>query len=176
MKSAPLRLIAAMLLFGSFSAAFALPVRDYLTEEEIDAIQRNQEIDPRVKLYLKAASLRLTSAEARLAGQETEPGDPMEYFTPEGMLDAYYHILNSVMLNLEDAVEKFPPDRGGIRKALKHLQSVIKKDLPKLENLKRMAAAKEETELVRLILRAIDISTVALEGAEEALEGRFSEY
>ena len=176
MKSAPLKLITAILIFGAFSAAFASPVRDFLTEEEIDAIQRNQKIDPRVKLYLKAASARMTSAEARLAGQETEPGDPLEYYTPEDMLDAYYHIVNSVMLNLEDAVEKFPPDRGGIRKALKHLQDVMKKNLPKLENLERMAAAKEESELVRLILRDIDISKVALEGAEEALEGRFSEY
>ena len=176
MKRTLLRLIAAMLLFGAFSAAFARPVRDYLTEEEIDAIQRNQKIDPRVKLYLKAASSRLIAAEARLAGQETEPGDPLEYFTPEDMLDAYYHILNSVMLNLEDAVEKFPPDRGGIRKALKHLESVMKKNIPRLEKLERMAAAKEETELVGLILRAIDISNGALEGAEEALEGKFSEY
>jgi len=176
MKSASLRLIAAMVLFGVVSAAFASPLRDYLTEEEIDGIRRNQKIDPRVKLYLKAASLRLTSAEARLAGQETEPGDPLEYFTPEDMLDAYNQILKSVMLNLEDAVQKFPPDRGGIRKALKHLQGVMKKSIPRLENLERMAAAKEETEVVRLVRRAIELSNGALEGAEEALEGRFSEY
>ena len=99
----------------------------------------------------------------------------MEYFTPEDMLDGYYRILDSVMHNLESAVQKFPPDREGIRKALKHLKSVMKKNIPRLEKVERMAAGKEETQLVRLAQRALETSNVALEGAEEGLEGKFSE-
>ncbi len=171
-----LAFIAGILIAGAVSAAFCYPDRESLTDTEIDAIKKNQAIAPRVKLFLRAASLRLTSTEARLAGQVTEPGDPMEYRTPEDMLDDYYRILNSVMLNLEDATQNFPPDRDGIRKALKHLRDIMKKSIPKLEILEKMATEKQETELIRLISRAADISNGALEGAEEALEGKFSEY
>ncbi len=176
MRNAFRAFIAGILIAGIVSAAFGYPAADYLTDSEIDAIRKNQEIAPRVKLMLRAASLRLTSAEARLTGQETEPGDPMEFRTPEDMLDDYYRILNSVMLNLEDAVQKFPPDRGGIRKALKHLRDIMKNSIAELEILEKMANEKQEAELLRLISRAADISNGALEGAEEALEGEFSEY
>lgn len=176
MKSAVLSFISGIMIIGAVSAALCNPGREFLTEEEIDAIQRNQAIAPRVKLYLRAASLRLSSAEARLNGQETTPGDPLEYHTPEDMLDEYYRIVDSVMLNLEDAAQKFPPDKAGVRKALKHLRNVMKKSIPELETLKKIAAEKKDTELLRLIRRAADISNGALQGAEEALEGKFSEY
>lgn len=176
MKRAVLSLVAAMLIAGTVTAAFEYRGREFLTEAEIEAIRRNQKIDPRVKLYLRAALLRLTSTRARMAGQETEPGDPLEYLTPEDMLDGYYRILNSVMFNLEDAGQKIPPDRGGIRKALKHLRDQMKKAIPLLEFMEKMAAKKNETELTRLIRRAADISNGALEGAEYGLSDKFSEY
>ena len=169
MKSAVLSFIAGIMIIFAVSAALSNPAREFLTEEEIDAIQKNQAIAPRVQLYLRAASLRLSSAEARLNGQETIPGDPLEYHTTEDMLDEYYRIVNSVMFNLEDAAQKFPPDREGMTKALKHLRNIMKKTLPELETLEKIAAEKKDKELLRLIRRA-------LEGAEEALEGKFSEY
>jgi hypothetical protein len=174
-KRAVLPLIAAILIAGSVTATFGYRGGEFLTESEIDAIRRNQKIDPRVKLYLRAALLRLTSARARMTGQETLPGDPLEYFTPEDMLDGYYKILNSVMFNIEDASRKIPPDRGGVRKALKHLESQMKKAVPELESMEKMAVDKNEPEMTRLIQRAIEISKGALEGAEQALADKFSE-
>ena len=87
MKRAVLSLIAAILLTGTATTAFGNRDGEFLTEAEIKAIRKNQKIDPRVKLYLRYALLRLTSAQARMAGQETLPGDPLEYLTPEDMLD-----------------------------------------------------------------------------------------
>ena len=138
MKRTTLSLIITVLLAGTVAAAFGYRGREFLTEEEIKVIQRNQKIDPRVKMYLRAAFLRLTSAQARMVGQETIPGDPLEYLTPEDMLDGYYRILNSVMFNLEDAAQAFPPDWGGIRKALKHLRDQMKKAIPQLEFMEKM--------------------------------------
>ena len=168
-------LIFAMLLAGTVTAAFGYRDREFLTEAEIDAIRKNQKIDPRVKLYLRAALQRLEATHARMAGQETLPGDPLEYFTPEDMLDGYYRILNSVMLNIEDAAYKMPPDKGGIRKALKHLRNQMKKAVPELEHMEKTAVERNETELIRLIQRAAEISRGAMEGAEHALENKFSE-
>ena len=165
-------LFAAIFLLGFHLFAFASGSREYLTEEEITLIQIKQRIDPRVKAYLKAAALRLRSAEARLRGEETEPGDPMEYFTPEDMLDGYYRILNSVMLNLEDANEKPRPDSDGIRKALKELRKRAEKFLPQLELLQKIAEEREDKELLRLIGRAVDITNGAFEGAKYALEDK----
>jgi len=164
-----------MLLAGTVTAAFGYRDREFLTEAEIDAIRKNQKIDPRVKLYLRAALQRLEATHARMAGQETLPGDPLEYFTPEDMLDGYYRILNSVMLNIEDAAYKMPPDKGGIRKALKHLRNQMKKAVPELEHMEKTAVERNETELIRLIQRAAEISRGAMEGAEHALENKFSE-
>ena len=79
-------------------------------------------------------------------GEETEPGDPLEFFTPEDMLDGYYRILNSVMLNLEDANEKPRPDSDGIRKALKELRKRAEKFLPQLELLQKIAEEREDKE------------------------------
>jgi hypothetical protein len=149
---------------------FARPAREFLTDEEIELIQINQKVDSRIKLYLKAAALRLESTEARLQGKETEPGDPLEYFTPEDMLDGYYRILNSVMLNLDDAYEKTNRDNSGLKKALKALQKSTKESLSKLEFLEKLAEEQNKTELLRLVRRATEITNGAHEGAAGALK------
>jgi len=144
--------------------------REFLTEEEINKVRAKQEIGPRVEYYLEAAKLRLESASARLEGEETLPGDPMEYFTPEDMLDGYYRILNSVMLNLEDAYQKSNPDSDGIKKALKELRKRTEECQRRLDILETLAEEQNNKELLRLIDRAIDITNGAYEGARHALE------
>lgn len=176
MKKALLCLTAAILAAGTLTRAFGYRDREFLTEAEIDGIRKNQEIDSRVKFYLAAASLRLASAEARLAGEETLPGDSLEYLTPEDMLDGYHRILTSIMFNLDDASRKIPADRSGIRKALKRLRDKMKEFIPRLQSMAKRAEDKKETGLKRLLEKAVEISDGALEGAEEALSGRFSEY
>ena len=74
-----------------------------------------------------------------MLGEETLPGDPLEFFTPEDMLDGYYRILNSVMLNLDDANQKAVRDSNGLRKALKELRKRSKEALKKLDYLEKLA-------------------------------------
>jgi hypothetical protein len=161
-----------ILLSGLVAFASRNPVREFLTEKEIEAIQENQDIATRTKMYLQAATLRLVSAQARLTGEETEPGAPLEFLTPEDMLDGYYRIIQSVMANLEDAYQIRRPDRDGIKKALKYLRYRMENDLDKLELLEKMAAEREKKEFLDLVRRAVDIAKGADSGAKESLSSK----
>lgn len=166
MKKLVLSLIPAIILSGIIAGVYARSAREFLTEEETESIQIKQEIGPRIQAYLSFAALRLKSAEARLLGAATEPGDPLEYFTPEDMLDGYYRIMNSVMLNLEEAARKAGgPDNSDIRKTLKELYKSTETSLRRLEFLEKLATEQNKQELLRLIHRAVDITNGAHEGA-----------
>jgi hypothetical protein len=151
-------------------AASGSPKREFLTEKEIEQIQENYEIHIRVTRYLDFAASRLKVAEERLSGKESEPGDPFEFFSPEDMLAGYYRILESVMLNLEDAYQKTDTlERGKVQKALKTLKVAMERALKQLEILKTIAEEKNKEELWDLVNKAIDISKGALEGAESGI-------
>ncbi|MEJ2109165.1 MAG: hypothetical protein P8Z37_04475 [Acidobacteriota bacterium] len=166
--------LSILCLAGTLAATAAVAYgpgpREFLTEEEIDTIRIKQEIVPRVEYYLQAALLRLRSAHSRLLGEETVPGDPLEYFTPEDMLDGYYRILNSVMVNLEDSFQRGRSDRESIRKALKEVKKRTEESRRILDNLKTLTEERNDGEMTRLILRAIDITEGAHEGATHALD------
>jgi hypothetical protein len=167
----PVSLLGAAIIFIAPLLAASVPrSREFLTEGEIALIQARQEIGPRVKFYLEAAQLRLKSAEDRLRGEETEPGDPLEYFTPEDMLDGYYRILESVMMNLEEAHQTGGRDRSGIQEALKALKKRTEEYDRRLDSLKNLAEKKKNEELLRLIQKAEDITRGAHEGSKQALE------
>jgi len=175
------------LLFNMTTVVISLAVaaKEFLTDKEIEKIQDNPEIDLRVKIYLDAAALRLKTAEARLAGQEAEPGDPLEFFTPEDMLDGYFRILKSVMANLDDAAVHKPvlarkeapsldPQdwQKRIGKALKNLRSSTEHAAGELQILKKLAEEKKKEELWTLVNNAIEITSGAHEGAEYGLSKR----
>jgi hypothetical protein len=162
-------------LIGAISVVPALSSsargsREFLTEEEIALVQAKQKIGPRVEYYLRIAALRLESARARLQGEETLPGDPLEYFTPEDMLDGYYKIMNSVMLNLEDAYRKSGYDAASMQKVMKELRDRTEEGGRSLEVLETLAKERDDEQLLRLIARAKEITTGAHEGAAEALQ------
>lgn len=139
--------------------------KEFLTPKEIEAIQDTREIEARVKIYMDAAFLRIRSAEDRLVGKETLPGDPLEYFTPEDMLDGYYRILKSVMMNLDDAERNPRTDRRSIGKALKNLKSSTEKAAEQLLILKKIAEEKRKEEFWNRVNDAIEITEGAHDGA-----------
>jgi hypothetical protein len=143
--------------------------KEFLTRKEIENIQDTHEIAARVKIYTEAALLRLRSAENRLVGKETVPGDPLEFFTPEDMLDGYYRILKSIMMNLDDAVQNPGTDRGAMGKALKNLKSSTEKAAEHLQILKKIAEDKKKEEFWNLANKAIEITNGAHDGAEYGL-------
>ncbi len=174
------RIISVFLLFSISAAAAAAsrPEKEFLTDKEIDKIQDSYAIDVRVRIYMEAAALRLKTAEERLTGKESAPGDPLEFFTPEDMMAGYYRIIKSVMTNLDDAAQ-YPERNNGIiingetdkndsrriGKALKILKSETEKSIDELVILKKIAEEKKKEELWNLVNSAIDITHGAHEGA-----------
>ncbi len=147
----------------------AAPDKEFLTPKEIEQIQDAQEIDERVKVYMEAAALRLKTAEERLGGKESEPGDPMEFFTVEEMVDGYYRIMKSVMTNLDDAYQRRDVDKSKLGKALKNLKSTTEWAGKVLLSLKKTAEEKQNEALWNAVNQSIDITNGAHEGAELGL-------
>ncbi|MBM3790087.1 MAG: hypothetical protein FJW35_07015 [Acidobacteria bacterium] len=166
--------LTGLLFLAWLSAAAGQTRREFLTPAEIEKIQDHQEIEKRVEIYLEAAALRLRAAQERITGKESEPGDPLEFFTVEDMLDGYYRIMRSVMLNLDGAAQKPGTDRGKMSKALKSLKSHTEKAEKELLVLKRLAEEKLLETVWNLVNRAIDIAKGAHAGAVEGLS-RFTE-
>lgn len=170
MKKILPQLIPVLLWCAAQVPASASPDKDFLTDAEITVIQDNQEIHLRVKFYLQFAELRLKTAEDKLNGIEPAAGDPFELLTPEEMLNAYYRILRSVMINLDDTYSHGNNrNMPKIRQALKTLKSSSEKALVQLNILKRIAEEKKKEELWDLVNQAIDVTEAAREGAEAAL-------
>jgi hypothetical protein len=166
----PLRptLVAASLVAALLVFAPAAPAKEFLTPGEIAKIQDAPEVDRRVKIYLDAAELRLKTGEERLAGKESSPGDPLEFFTVEDMIEGYYHILRSVMFTLDEAAQR-PREPDLLVRALKNLKDRTEKDLKSLGILKSTAEQKQKEALWKLVNEAIDIAEGAHEGAETGL-------
>lgn len=163
-------LIAALTLYGIISEASYGRTKEFLTAKEIELIQDTRAIEQRTRIYMDAAAVRLKTAEERLSGKESEAGDPMEFFTPEDLVDAYCQILRSVMLSTEDAFQ-VPRRKGNenVGKALKILKEETEKARKELDILKRMAEEKKREPLWNGINQAIDITNGAHDGAEEGL-------
>lgn len=169
-----LRLILPLtvVLLGSAAALPASPTPDkeFLTPQEIAKIQDAQEIDERIKVYLEAATLRLKTAEERLGGKEAEAGDPLEFFSVEEMVDGYYRIVKSVMINLDDVFQRRDSDKSRLGKALKNLKDSTEWAGKALLALKKTAEDKRNEELWNLVNQAIDITSGAHEGAAFGLK------
>ena len=158
----------SILILFSVNNATALG-KEFLTPKEIEGIQDTHDIVVRVKIYMDAAMLRLRSAEERMVGKETEPGDPLEFFTPEDMLDGYYRILKSTMMNIDDAAQNPRTDRSSLGRALKNLKSSTEKAAEQLQILKKIAEEKKKEEFWNLVNSAIEITEGAHDGAQSGL-------
>ena len=126
-------------------------------------------MDKRVQVYLEAAALRLKTVEARLYGRESAPGDPLEFFSIEEMLEGYYRILRSVMFNVDEAFQKPAAAGDKLGDALKHLKDSTEKGSKELQILKKIAEEKKNEEAWNLIQKSLEITDGAHEGAETGL-------
>lgn len=160
--------LAVLFAVVGLAAGPAGPAKEFLTPAEITKIQDAPEVDKRIKVYLDAAALRLKTAEERCRGKESEPGDPLELFRPEDMVEGYVHILRSVMFTLDEAAER-PKDPARLVKALKNLRESTERDLKSLAILKTLAEEKHREELWNLLNRALEIADGARDGAETGL-------
>ena len=159
--------VFTLLFFAVVPGAWA---RDFLTEKEITRMQQTQDIDKRTGIYMDAASLRIRTAIDRFEGKESEPGDALEFYSQEDMLDDYYKILDRVMLIVGDAFESpYRRENINIRRALQTLKSECSGNLKRLSALMKLAEEKRREGLWNHVNRAIDITGGVLDGADEGL-------
>lgn len=161
-------LMQAMLALA-VTAAGTPQVKEYLTPKEIERIQDAQEIDERVKIYMEVAELRLKTAEERLTGKESQPGDPLEFFSVEDLLDGYYSCLHSVMINLDDVFGKPGANTEKLKKALKSLQGTAGRAEKDLAVLKKLAEEKRLEAVWNRVNQSLDITRGARDGADLGL-------
>jgi hypothetical protein len=160
------------LILGISWGAMARATKEFLTPQEIARIQDAQEIDLRIKVYLEAAALRMKTVAERLAGKESVPEDPLEFFSVEDMLDGYYRILHAVMLNLEDASKNPKTDLKKFQSAMKNLKTATEAAGKQLEGLKKITEEQRKEEAWKLISRAIEITKGAHDGAANSLTSK----
>jgi alanine-alpha-ketoisovalerate/valine-pyruvate aminotransferase len=165
-----LLLIFALAVCGSPAVIPTGNAREFLTDEEIKKIQEAQDINRRVRIYMEAAEYRLKTAQERLSGVESVEGDPLEFFTPEEMVDGYYSIVQSVMLNLDGAYQQPAPDLNKIKSGLKTLKKGAEKAGRQLEMLKIIAEDQKKEGFWNLVNKAIEITDGAHEGAVYGME------
>jgi len=166
------RIFACLLLTILGTAAIPLAQsasKEFLTPKEIEKVQLAQQIDARVKVYMEAAAFRLKTARERFGGVESEPGAPLEFFTVEEMIEGYNLILQSVMMNLEDAYQDSSRDREKVKDALTSLKKGTQNAENALAVLKKLAEERLDEKVWNQVNQAIEITTGALEGAELGL-------
>jgi len=165
-----IRRVLCSLLFILIVSGTDADARDFLTDKEIELIQDAQAVDNRTRIYMEAAALRLKTVQDRLNGKESAPGDPMEFFSVEDMLDDYCRIFRSVILIADDAFQnRRRKENANISKALKTLKSESAKRMKELEALKPIAEEKQGKEFIKRVNQAIEITEEAFEGAQEGL-------
>jgi hypothetical protein len=163
-------LMVVLLGFTATPPTRPAPSKEFLTPKEIEKLQDTQEIDQRIRVYLDAAALRLRAAMDRLGGKEAEEGDPLELFTVEEMIDGYYRIMKSVMINLDDVYKRTDSDKTRLGRALQALKEGTEWAGKVLLSLKKTAEEKQKEELWNAVNQSIDIANGAREGAELGLK------
>ena len=156
---------------------------DYMTEQENEDIREAQEIDSRIKVFMRIAGHRLallshTSDEdsgKKLTKKFSKPSEQEEKdelalskLSRAQLLHHYSRAIQETMDKIDDAHERNPKS-SALNKALVTLRDATDKQLSILHSLE--ASAKEQTEADAL-RQAIKDAEEANKGAHQALSGK----
>jgi sugar diacid utilization regulator len=161
---------AALLLFFSaqpFGGAARARQREHLTQEEIELVRDNQELDKRTDVFIHAAERRLlavTNPEeaARQQAKEKEKWGEVKGTRAELFYDIS-KILDEAVTNVDDSAQH-NPDSPLLRKSLYKLSEAAGRITPQLAKLRE--GAQEESEADQLD-RAIETAQEILDAAKQ---------
>ena len=166
-------LVLALLVSLPCSAAFASArQREHLTDEEIELIRDNQELDKRTGVFIKAAERRLlavTNPEeaAKQAAKEKDKWGEVKGTRAQLLYDIS-KILDEAVVNIDDAAIH-NPDSPLLRKSLYMLSEAVGRILPQLDRLREGTLGRPfmidygRTRLDRAIETAKEIADAAKE-------------
>jgi len=156
---------------------------DYMTEQENEDVREAQEIDGRIKVFMKIAGHRLAllthSAEedsgkkpdkkpSKQSEQEEKDQLALSRLSHADLLRQYSRAIQETMDKLDDAHERNPKS-GALTKALVTLRDSTDKQLSILHSLEAGAKGQAETDALR---QAIKDAEEANKGAHQALSGK----
>src|SRR5436305_14380706 len=112
LKAAALLLFALFVSLPSFAAVAPVRQREHLTDEEVELVRDNQEIDKRTGVFIKAAERRLLAATnpdeaAKQAAKDKEQWGVVKG-TPAQLFYDISKILDEAVVNVDDAAEHNP--------------------------------------------------------------------
>jgi hypothetical protein len=150
-----------------------------LNEEEDGLVRDAQEIDERIKVFMKIADRRLNAVAngpaeptdekaKKQAEKELREWGPVPKVSRAELLDHYARAISEAIAKLEDAHERNPKS-SALTRALKTLQEATGRHLSILKSLGPLMKEEKET---RALGKAIDQATEANDGAREAIKGR----
>ncbi|MDQ3009598.1 MAG: hypothetical protein M3X11_02690 [Acidobacteriota bacterium] len=135
--------------------------RDHLTEQEVDQVRENQEIDKRIEVFIKACDRRilvLTTPNTTQKKKEEEVWGPLPTGSKAELLIDYKRILEEVEEKMDDAFAH-DPNAAPFKKALSKLKEAANKQIPQLRALaSQMKDKKEQNALEEAIEEAETIT------------------
>ncbi|MEP7338911.1 MAG: hypothetical protein ABI977_14345 [Acidobacteriota bacterium] len=158
-------IFAATFLLASFSLAQSKK-RDHLTEQEVDQVRENQEIDKRIEVFIKACDRRilvLANPNATQKKKEEEVWGPLPTGTKAELLGDYKRILEEAEEKMDDA---FGREAGNpaFKKALSKFKDAANKHIPQLRALApQMTDKKDQRALEEAIEEAETITKASTE-------------
>ncbi len=159
------KLFALIIMVGlSISAAAQSQKRDHLTEQEVDLVRENQELDHRIEVFIKAADRRLlvlTTPNAVQKKKEEEVWGPLPTGTKLELLTDYKKILEEAEEKLEDAYTQGSKN-DLLSKALKKFKDAAIRQIAELRKLAPQLTDKKEQ---RALDEAISEAETVTKGA-----------
>ena len=153
-------------LFVLNSASAQSKKRDHLTEQEVDQVRENQEIDKRIEVFIKACDRRilvLTNPNATQKKKEEEVWGPLPTGTKAELLIDYKLILEEAEEKMDDAFSR-EASNPAFKKALSKFKDAANKQIPQLRALaQQMTDKKDQRALEEAIEEAETITKASTE-------------
>src|SRR5262245_13668751 len=138
--------------------------RDHLTEQEVDQVRENQEIDKRIEVFIKAADRRLlvlTNPNATQKKKDEETWGPLPTGTKLELLTDYKRILEEAEEKLDDAYNQGAKNTL-VPKALKKFKDAASRQVAELRALAPQLTDKREQ---RALAEAIEEAETVTKGS-----------
>ena len=166
-KTAAFLFLVLLVSLPCFAFAATARQREHLTDEEIELVRDNQELDKRTGVFIKAAERRLLAVTNPDEASKQSAKDKEKWGELKGtraqLLYDISKILDEAVVNIDDAAIH-NPDSPLLRKSLYMLSEAVGRILPQLDRLR--AGAREQTEADQLD-RAIETAKEIADAARE---------
>ena len=140
--------------------------RDHLTEQEVDLVRINQEIELRVDVFIKAADRRLlilTNPQATQKKKEEEVWGPLPKGTRVELLQDYKRILEELEEKMDDSLNR-DSKSPTLEKAFKKMKEAVGRQILQLRVISPQLSDANEQRMLK----------AAIEEAEVIVKANFS--